>query len=101
MNAGDGSRVLRVGRAIDATDDDLVEYSLHMMDFSPLAIKHRRGLGRLVREPSTIDLDGVLVTTSLPYVEVASNKKSISKNEMTRSSIDEGRIYAFHIDRGH
>jgi hypothetical protein len=79
MDASDGSRVLRVGRAIDATDDDLVEYSLDMMDFSPLAIKHQQGLGRLVREPSTIDLDEVLVTTSLPYVEVVSNKKSMSK----------------------
>lgn len=86
MDAGDGSRVLKVGRAIDATDDDLVEYSLHMMDFSPFAIKHRQGLGRLMKEPSTIDLDGVLVTTSLPYVEVVSNKKSISKNEMIRSN---------------
>ncbi|KAG2138288.1 hypothetical protein DEU56DRAFT_755863 [Suillus clintonianus] len=41
------------------------------------AVKHRQGLGQLVREPSTIDLDGELVTTSLPYVEVLSSKKSI------------------------
>ncbi|KAG2037328.1 hypothetical protein BDR03DRAFT_957423 [Suillus americanus] len=99
IDATDGNPVLRVDRAIDTTDDDLVEYSLHMMDFSPLAIEHRQGLGRLVREPTTIDLDGELVITSLPYVVVTSSKKSIPKNELVLSSIDsdKGRIYAFHV----
>ena len=49
-------------------DSDTMEYRLHMMDFSLLAVK---ALGRAVKEPSmTKLLIGQLVTTSLPYVEV-------------------------------
>ncbi|KAG2347339.1 hypothetical protein BDR05DRAFT_652298 [Suillus weaverae] len=56
------------------------EYILHMMDFSPLAVMNRRGLGRVVKEPSTIDITEYYglyrqrLTTSLPYVEVVSNR---------------------------
>ncbi|KAG1899843.1 uncharacterized protein F5891DRAFT_380678 [Suillus fuscotomentosus] len=93
-----GSRVLKVERAIDANGNDPLEYSLRVMDFSPLAIKYGRALGRLVREPSTIDLDGRSLTTSLPYVEVVSSKISSCIDELLLSSIDENRIYAFHIE---
>ncbi|KAG2073768.1 hypothetical protein BDR04DRAFT_1141054 [Suillus decipiens] len=57
------------------------EYELHMMDFSPIAAKNRRGLGRVVKEPSTIDITEYYelcrrsLTTSLPYVEVVSDRK--------------------------
>jgi hypothetical protein len=57
------------------------EYILHMMDFSPLAVTNRRGLGRVVKEPSTIDVTEYYglyrrsLTTSLPYVEVVSDRK--------------------------
>ncbi|KAG2065171.1 hypothetical protein BDR04DRAFT_1108892 [Suillus decipiens] len=51
-------------------DDYHKGHILELMDFSPLAMKHHQGLGRVVREPSTIDLEGELITTSLPYVEV-------------------------------
>ncbi|KAG2100153.1 uncharacterized protein F5147DRAFT_813327 [Suillus discolor] len=92
-----GSRVLKVKRALSYHNDPL-EYSLRVMDFSPLAIKYGQGLGRLVREPSTIDLDGRSLTTSLPYVEVVSSKISSSLYELLLSSIDENRIYAFHVE---
>ncbi|KAG2131288.1 uncharacterized protein EDB93DRAFT_941111 [Suillus bovinus] len=98
FNSAAGSRVLMVNHAIDTTANTFVGYSLLMMDFSPLAIKHRQGLGRLVRESSTIDLDGELVTTSLPYVEVVSRETPIYYSELVISSIDDGRIYAFHFD---
>ena len=51
-------------------------YRLHMMDFTPLAVERRQGLGRMVKEPSIIqvpDSDENFMT-SLPYVEVASDR---------------------------
>jgi hypothetical protein len=53
---------------------------LRMMDFSPLAVTNRRGLGRVVKEPSTVDIADFnceplgSLTTSLPYVEVVSDR---------------------------
>ncbi|KAG2119547.1 uncharacterized protein F5147DRAFT_647486 [Suillus discolor] len=98
VDSATGSRVLKVEHAIDATDgNDFLEYSLRVMDFSPLAIKYGQGLGRLVIEPSTIDLDGQSLTMSLPYVEVVLSKISSSTDELLFSSIDEDRIYMFHV----
>ncbi|KAG2030662.1 hypothetical protein BDR03DRAFT_1003491 [Suillus americanus] len=95
-----GSRVLRAvptEQSMDDPDDHTMKYRLHMMDFSPLAVLHRQGLGRVVREPSMIDLGGELVTTSLAYVEVMSSRKSISQNNSKLFWIDNDRIYAFHM----
>ncbi|KAG1905123.1 uncharacterized protein F5891DRAFT_725679 [Suillus fuscotomentosus] len=51
-----------------------LQFILNLLDFSPLAVTNRRGLGRVVKEPSTtyIGADGFgeSLTTSLPYVEV-------------------------------
>jgi hypothetical protein len=42
------------------------------MDFSPLAVANRRGLGQVVKESSTVVVgpSGESLTTSLPYVDV-------------------------------
>ncbi|KAG2745731.1 hypothetical protein P692DRAFT_20836410, partial [Suillus brevipes Sb2] len=47
------------------------------MDFSPLAVANRRGLGEVVREPSTVVIgpSGESLTTSLPYVDVELDRK--------------------------
>lgn len=48
---------------------------LHMMDFSPLAVARRQGLGRVVKDPSTIQFTASdNLVTSLPYVEVVSER---------------------------
>ncbi|KAG1861265.1 hypothetical protein F4604DRAFT_1957590 [Suillus subluteus] len=92
-----GSRVFKaIPSIIERSYSDLVEYRLHMMDFSPLAVKHQQGLGQVVREPSTIDLEGELVTTSLPYVEVVSDTKS--SHEPTPIWVDKDRIYVLQSD---
>ncbi|KAG0700144.1 hypothetical protein DFH29DRAFT_1001408 [Suillus ampliporus] len=68
------------------------------MDFSPLAVERRQGLGRVAKEPSTIKITefwlskkGVAesLTTSLPYVEVVSDR-TIGNN---RIWVDKDRIY--------
>ncbi|KAG1842928.1 hypothetical protein C8R48DRAFT_737135, partial [Suillus tomentosus] len=66
-------------------------YKLRMMDFSPLAVTNRRGLGRVVKERSTVTVAVQrgpnvewyselkyyysTVETALPYVEVVSDRK--------------------------
>ncbi|KAG1787093.1 uncharacterized protein HD556DRAFT_1411248, partial [Suillus plorans] len=66
-------------------------YKLRMMDFSPLAVTNRRGLGRVVKERSTVTVavqrgpnfesddessyHYSTVETALPYVEVVSDRK--------------------------
>ncbi|KAG2343512.1 hypothetical protein BDR05DRAFT_1059691 [Suillus weaverae] len=78
-----------------------VKYILHMMDFSPLAVTNRRGLGRVVKEPSTIDIidgwkDGLTksLTTSLPYVEVILDRKiGSAESELADVWVDKDRIY--------
>ncbi|KAG2339284.1 hypothetical protein BDR05DRAFT_1062254 [Suillus weaverae] len=76
-------------------------FKLHMMDFSPLAVTNRRGLGRVVKEPSTIDFNDFtdsseevqdLITTSLPYVEVVSDRE-FKFEELEDIWIDKDRIY--------
>lgn len=89
-----GSRVLKAIPIVETAYADLVECRLHMMDFSPLAVKHRQGLGLVVREPSTVDLEGELVTTSLPYVEVVSETKF--SPQQTHIRVDKDRIYMIH-----
>ncbi|KAG2112209.1 uncharacterized protein F5147DRAFT_684277 [Suillus discolor] len=95
-----GSRVLKAfptAHMMDSNDDLPVEYRLHsMMDFSPLAVVHQKSLGRVVREPSTIDLDGQLVTSSLPCVEVVSSTKSTTSDDTTFFWMDDDRIYVLH-----
>ncbi|KIK34628.1 hypothetical protein CY34DRAFT_812802 [Suillus luteus UH-Slu-Lm8-n1] len=52
-------------------------YVLHVMDFSPLAVANRRGLGQVVKESSTVVIgpSGESLTTSLPYVDVELDRK--------------------------
>jgi hypothetical protein len=69
-----------------------------MVDFSPLAVLHHQGLGQVVREPSVIDLEGELVTTSLAYVEVISRRKSIPLDDTIFLWMDNNRIYVFHME---
>jgi len=79
-------------------DSDTMEYTLHMMDFSPLAIKRRQGLGRVVEDPSAIKLlSEKLVTTSLPYVEVVSNRK-LRADDLASIQFDQDRIYLDRYD---
>ncbi|KAG2134468.1 hypothetical protein DEU56DRAFT_407986 [Suillus clintonianus] len=73
-----GNRVFQAV-PIGTPDLSLKGYRLHMMDFSPLAVTNRRGLGRVVTKPSTTDIIDwsrseaeESLTTSLPYVEVQS-----------------------------
>ncbi|OJA12069.1 hypothetical protein AZE42_02170 [Rhizopogon vesiculosus] len=79
------------------------EYRLRMMDFSPLAAERRQGLGRVVKEPSTVYIDesGQSVMTSLPYVEVVSDKRISYQSELPRPKIwvDSDRIIWLNDDR--
>ncbi|KAG2134474.1 hypothetical protein DEU56DRAFT_756910 [Suillus clintonianus] len=74
-----GNRVFRA-IPVDTLDSGPSGYRLHMMDFSPLAVTNRRGLGRVVKESSTTDISELSgrpeesLTTSLPYVEVVSDR---------------------------
>ncbi|OJA20619.1 hypothetical protein AZE42_12418 [Rhizopogon vesiculosus] len=79
------------------------EYRLRMMDFSPLAAERRQGLGRVVKESSTVYIDesGQSVMTSLPYVEVVSDKRFRYQNRLPRPEIwvDSDRIIWLNDDR--
>ncbi|KAG1809463.1 hypothetical protein EV424DRAFT_1350025 [Suillus variegatus] len=74
-------------------------YRLHMMDFSPLAVERRQGLGRVVREPSETEIHepGKTLTTSLPYVEVVSDRV-FDAMESIEMWVDGDRIYLAMID---
>jgi len=71
-----------------------------MMDFSPLAVQRRQGLGRVVKESSTIALefwgrppsDERSVTMSLPSVEVVSDRK-FYESDLVQIWLDKDRIY--------
>ncbi|KAG2358931.1 hypothetical protein BDR07DRAFT_1379060 [Suillus spraguei] len=69
-------------------------YKLHMMDFSPLGVERRQGLGRVVREPSAAKIHepGKTLITSLPYVEVVSDRV-FDAIELIGMWIDRDRIY--------
>ncbi|KAG1775179.1 hypothetical protein EV702DRAFT_1280077 [Suillus placidus] len=78
------------------------EYVLHMMDFSLLAVTNRRGLGRVVKETSSINFAGksaesLTISTSLPYVEVVSDRK-FSFDELKAMWIDKDRIYLLNTN---
>ncbi|KAG1727733.1 hypothetical protein EDB19DRAFT_2028167 [Suillus lakei] len=60
---------------------------LRVMDFSPLAVTNRQGLGRVVKQPSTIDVTG---STSLSRVV---SDKEFSFDELENIWIDKDRIY--------
>jgi hypothetical protein len=72
------NRVLYRSRYVATTANSVcpIETKLHMMDFSPLAVEHRQGRGRVVTEPSTLTVIGSkeILMTSLPYVEVISDR---------------------------
>lgn len=66
-----------------------------MMDFSPLAVERRQGLGLVVvKKPSTIEINefGKTLTTSLPYVEVLSDRV-FDAIELIGMWVDTDRIY--------
>ncbi|KAG2125479.1 hypothetical protein DEU56DRAFT_903683, partial [Suillus clintonianus] len=93
-----GVRGNRVLQAFPVNEPDSVhrEFILHLMDFSPLAVTNRRGLGRVVKESSTIDIEesGESVTTSLPYVEVVLDGKFGSDLfQLEEIWIDRDRVY--------
>ncbi|KAG0707913.1 hypothetical protein DFH29DRAFT_1065961 [Suillus ampliporus] len=90
-----GNRVLQAF-PVDTPGLGSMEYILHMMDFSPLAVTNRRGLGRVVKEPSTIDITGrsrESLTTSLPYIEVVSDRVG----DLEEIWIDKDRIYLLKV----
>ncbi|OAX38161.1 hypothetical protein K503DRAFT_180208 [Rhizopogon vinicolor AM-OR11-026] len=72
------------------------EYRLCMMDFSPLAVERRQGLGRVVKEPSTVQITelGQSVMISLRYVEVVSDKRISYQSGLSKPEIwvDSDRI---------
>lgn len=92
-----GNRVLQAFPTTDATAENHPEdmdYKLHMMDFSPLAVERRQGLGIVVTEPSTIEIteSAETLTTSLPYVEVVSDRV-FGADQVIDIWVDKDRIY--------
>jgi hypothetical protein len=74
------------------------KYRLCVMDFSPLAVERRQGVGRVVKEPSTIKITesqtGESLTTSLPYVEIVLDiNRTFLYRGFERIWIDRDRIY--------
>ncbi|KAG1852728.1 hypothetical protein F4604DRAFT_1933605 [Suillus subluteus] len=95
-----GNRVLQ---AFPVSTSDLGpnEYVLHMMDFSPLAVTNRRGLGQVVTKPSTLNVADLEcmhdsceehLTTFLPYVKVVLDRK-FAISDLENIWIDKDRIY--------
>ena len=72
---------------------------MHMLDFNPSAVM--RGIGNVVREPTTIPASesGFMedVTTYLPYVDVVKDNCYISLDVDTVVIIDEERMLVFYI----
>ncbi|KAG1814697.1 uncharacterized protein BJ212DRAFT_347695 [Suillus subaureus] len=94
-----GNRALYALAIAGAKMDDSghsTEYRLHLMDFSPSAVKrhHQQGLGRMVNEPSTVEHVETkeCITTSMPYVEVVSDK-TISHGELIEMWLDSDKLY--------
>ncbi|KAG2341822.1 hypothetical protein BDR05DRAFT_964870 [Suillus weaverae] len=95
-----GNRVLQAF----TTPDTHAEYEIHMMDFSPLAVSNRRGLGQVVKEPSTIKgtvytpkIENVEITSSLPYVEVVLDTK-FNVRDLQRIWLDKDRVYLLNAN---
>ncbi|KAG1778874.1 hypothetical protein EV702DRAFT_1092775 [Suillus placidus] len=94
-----GNRVLHTFPATGATagDEDPshdTNYKLYMIDFSPLAVQRRQGLGTVVTEPSTIELTESVgkLTTFLPYVAVVFDR-TFGADQLMDILVDEDRIY--------
>ncbi|KAG2111827.1 hypothetical protein DEU56DRAFT_204464 [Suillus clintonianus] len=74
------------------------EHELQVMDFSPLAVERRKGLGRVVKGPSTLEIskpksgEEATFTTNLPYVKVVLNK-TFGGVPICRIWIEQDRIY--------
>ncbi|KAG1751113.1 hypothetical protein EDB19DRAFT_1274362 [Suillus lakei] len=85
------------------------EFRFHVMDFSPLAVERRQGLGRAVKEPSTIEITDSLespnsmekmtLTTNLPYVEVVLDRTF--SDPFDRMWIDMDKIYLYAVCAPH
>lgn len=68
-----GNQVLHTFPAAGGNDPSHgMSYKLYLMDFSPLAVQRQQGLGKVVSEPSTIDIteSAEKLTTFLSYVVV-------------------------------
>ncbi|KAG1751128.1 hypothetical protein EDB19DRAFT_2035967 [Suillus lakei] len=104
-----GNRVLLAFPADDTTGvwHSPQKYRLCVMDFSPLAVERRQGLGRVVKEPSTIEITesrtgetfkfAESLTTSLPYVGVVLDQdRTFGYRGFERIWIDKDRIYFYH-----
>ncbi|KAG1905280.1 uncharacterized protein F5891DRAFT_976237 [Suillus fuscotomentosus] len=102
-----GNRVLQALVSTSASGD--VEYTLHVLDFSPLAVTNRRGLGRVVKEPSTIPefnkwtgRPAKSLITSLPYVEVILDRRfGSAESELADVWVDKDRIYLLNTKFDH
>ncbi|KAG2107423.1 uncharacterized protein F5147DRAFT_653298 [Suillus discolor] len=78
------------------------QFILQLLDFSPLAVTNGRGLGRVVKEPSTtyaivdrFGTRGESLTTSLPYVQVVFSDRKFDRvhSQLREMWIDKDRIY--------
>jgi hypothetical protein len=69
-------------------------YKLYLMDFSPLAVERRQGLGKVVSEPSTIDIteSAEKLSTFLPYVVVVFDR-TFGADQLMDIWVDDDRIY--------
>jgi len=95
-------------RVLQALPDDAREgngrFILHLMDFSPLAVTNRRGLGRVVKKPSKTYIGthgfGKSLTTSLPYVHVVLSDRKLDSldPELMGIWMDMDRIYMLNRD---
>jgi len=96
-----GNRVLLFLPVVDKPTDmktvvyrrSNTKYRLHMMDFTPLAVERRQGLGRMVKGSSIIHVPGSEENfmTSLPYVEVTSDR-IFSSHELYNIWVDKDGI---------
>ncbi|KAG2141155.1 uncharacterized protein EDB93DRAFT_639967 [Suillus bovinus] len=96
-----GNRVLLLFQDHEPIPISERKCKLCIMDFSPLAVTNRRGLGKVVIKPSTLDATYIrcsrddcedLLTTFLPYVEVVLDRK-FGMHELKNIWIDQDRIY--------
>lgn len=76
-----GNRVLQTFPVNSSVDRYYMEteYMLRMMDFSSMAVTNRRGLGRVMKEPSSVQCSVPgkfeVLTITLPYVEIVWDRK--------------------------
>ncbi|KAG2107441.1 uncharacterized protein F5147DRAFT_205501 [Suillus discolor] len=103
-----GNRVLQV-LPTGTREEENWQSILQLMDFSPLAVTNRRGLGRVVKEPSGAYICtstgecGEILETSLPYVQVvlSGRKFNCASRGLENIWIDKDRIYILKRDREH